>query len=228
MSRPAVSRTGARLMLHLVVLTALLAATLVWIALASTQRVFERRIEAELSRRVRAADGVARRLGARIGESLDRLERELTRSRPEILERLLRGGPEVVETAGKLMRRQGLDLLEVLDADGTILSSGLWSERVALPWPELLQVADGMAVWRVVAASGGERPALVSRRTVPIGQRTIHLVGGRFPDPGILEELGGGTAALLIDGDGRLVESSAAGRRIEPSDAARALIWQYS
>jgi signal transduction histidine kinase len=105
-----------------------------------------------------------------------------------------RGTPEVVEVAARWQETSPLDLLEVLDDRGTILSSAHWPEQVEKTDDAALRLPEGGAVWSSFGTPEGESLALAARSTVPIGRKTLQVVGGEFLDDDWLESLTGGEA----------------------------------
>lgn len=123
--------------------------------------------------------------------------------------------PYLRDMAGRAMRLSGLHVLQLLDADGTILSSGHYRNefgRRDRELPALLQ----QAAWPSAAASASdplpdanlalgrvrlpetEVLALLVARPLRLAERTLHLVGGEIITPGGLSGHGSASADLCL------------------------------
>jgi signal transduction histidine kinase len=104
--------------------------------------------------------------------------------------------------AGKLASAHRLDLLELVAADGTIISSAEWPARFGYKEEWVTSGGDWEsrgAVLRREELREGMTLALVAVRTVTAGDRRIYVVGGQKLDPEFVstQELPEGMRALL-------------------------------
>ncbi len=100
--------------------------------------------------------------------------------------------PEVVGLAQMSAGGTDLDLLEILDGDGTVLSSAHWKAYYGRPHPgaaDLARETSGAPAAAVIEVKGRERMSLVSARTVTIGGSEFHVLGGYYVDADELREL---------------------------------------
>jgi signal transduction histidine kinase len=135
-----------------------------------------------------------------------------------------------VNEASSLAASYGLDFLDIVGGDGTIVSSAQWPARFgyAHAWVPLLTDAEKDRAFLQVEETAAEPAlALVAVRTVAMGDRRLHLAGGRRLDQQFLAALGlpAGLRALLyrnlepgfsteqlIDRSGNVAEAD----RVEP------------
>jgi signal transduction histidine kinase len=96
-----------------------------------------------------------------------------------------------------------LDLLQILDNDGVILSSAQWPERVGFKDPALLDLPEGEAAFRMQLTPEREELAQVVRTVAVLGDRRVHLVGGKILNEAFLLQASPsqGEAVLLLDVD---------------------------
>ena len=85
------------------------------------------------------------------------------------------------------LRPGALDILDVLDADGTTLSSAHWPTRIDLPQARYAATLDGAHV-ALVDTPSGPQPALVVVREVKGASGSLQLVGGRWLERAALED----------------------------------------
>jgi signal transduction histidine kinase len=178
-----------------------------WAALIRVEATYAARFDARVAGLLDAAalrlEGIRERTAGR----LEDLSRALLEDRETTQRLLIRPEPDsvqVVEAAGRLHRLSGLDLLEILQPDGRILSSAQWLERVGFADESARQLPESGAVLRRERLPDGEILAMVARRTVSLGGRSILLVGGSELAPALLGELtpGPGEVVLLFDAGG--------------------------
>ena len=96
----------------------------------------------------------------------------------------------LVNEAGPLASAHGLDFLDIVAADGTIVSSAHWPARFGYkhPWAARTRAADGGAFLDVVELPRETALALVAVRGVTsAGERRLLVVGGRRLDHQLLQ-----------------------------------------
>ena len=107
------------------------------------------------------------------------------------------GGPRpdaarYVDEAAPLAVSHGLDFLDIVADDGTIISSAEWRARFGykLPWATTVGEADRDRAFLQVAETPSEPMlAIVAVRTLMIGDRRLYLAGGRRLDQKFLGSL---------------------------------------
>ncbi len=210
-------RPRLRLRLRLALALGVQAAIVVTIAALASLAILESTLDRDLLRRLDALEDRARRRIERARvfavERLGEVERTLRTSDAEVLERVMAasGGIEAAGPLGRLMRGRDLDLLAALDEDGVVMASADWPEQAGRRNPSLLGVPTGGAVARSVDSRQGALPALVTRRTLRVGSRSIDLVGGLLLDEAFLEGFVGDSPVLLTDADGAVVVAAGPG-----------------
>lgn len=136
-------------------------------------------------------------------------------------------GRELPELAPARASELGLDMLEILDGDGRVVSSSHWPERAGLPGQNWLDARRG-AFARAETASG-ERPAWIVSRPVGDSRPGWTLVAGTFLDtdlfggvlrgmPRTVVEIGEGPDPVRDWPDGAL-EPGAASQALGAADA---------
>ena len=202
---------GQTLRLHFRTRLAILLAVLVisvtgitaWASMVLVQRAFERQFTRQLDSLLFGAERRLDSLKNDVADQVERLSRNLLLSESPLLEKMLdaryQSTPEVVQAAGEMLNRSRLDLLEVLDAHGRILSSGHWKEQVGLEDKESARLPEGEPTWRMVAVARGEHLAVMVRRPIRVGRLESAIVGGVFLDEGALEKLAGGGETLVLE-----------------------------
>lgn len=127
--------------------------------------------------------------GAQIAERLDRIARSDTVSRVASA----RDFAPYVNEATTLAAAQGLDVLDFIAADGTIVSSAEWPARFGYrqTWiSNVLHVADRPGEFLQAVEQPEETTlALISVRTMPADAGTLYIAGGRRLDRKFLESL---------------------------------------
>lgn len=113
-----------------------------------------------------------------------------------------------LEIARTLAERRGLDYLEILDAQGSILSNSRMDAQAGL-LSELARLDESGVRVRFVpnrdpGSDGGGIPAIMGRRTVPIANEPLFVAGGRILDQRLLDGIAAitGGPAFLIDPSG--------------------------
>jgi signal transduction histidine kinase len=105
----------------------------------------------------------------------------------------------VLEYAGRAMRLAGLDLLQIHDADGRILSSGQFRndfDRVDSTTGRALAAAGGPVLLGSRTADGPFL-ALAGFDSLTVAGRTLTIVGGRAVDSAFLAGLGGDSVVAV-------------------------------
>jgi signal transduction histidine kinase len=196
----------------------LVAAAVLLAALATLRRVeatFTAQFDARVASLLDAASARYAALGARAAQRMAGLGAALLAD-PRLAERLLiRPEPTsamVLESATRMQALAGLDLLDLLDDKGRILSSGHWFERAGFEDPAALELPEGVPALRSVRIPSGELLGVVVRRDVVLGEARVLLVGGTVLGEEFLKEIapGSGEALILLglapgpadDGDG--------------------------
>lgn len=106
--------------------------------------------------------------------------------------RLESGNPEVVGLAGRSGAGTDLDVLEILDPRGTILSSAHWKASYGSPHLEAMSLAresDGSPAAMPVDVRGRGSLCLLSARLVQVGDAKFAIVGGYFLGAESIREL---------------------------------------
>lgn len=122
----------------------------------------------------------------------------------------------VLDYSARALGLAGLDMLQVQDEAGRILSSGHFRNEFGLPEPGLVRALEsspqGSAI--VTARSvGGPFLALARTESFAVGSRTFHLVAGTRVDEAFLRRLArGGDLVVSLDYPGGSLTSSGASR----------------
>jgi len=193
-------RLPLRLAIQLSILAVIVSAAMAGTALVLVENTFERRLSAELAE---LRGSVARELeltADRLESALDGLETHLKQRDTELFEALLLARPVVRDAAGRLMAPAGLDLFEIVAADGVVLSSGHAPERFGLPSGAFAEPSARPTDLRCVASDQRIVPALLGTRRLTVGSRTLTLVAGSIVDQRLLEAVSARHAVLLLGG----------------------------
>jgi len=182
-----------RLLILVACTVAVTVSLVTWIVLASTRRAFEdldsQRTSALLAQfrsefRRRGDEIVLRLEGIAGSESILRMAVDLNRANPD-------PAPYVNEAAA-IAAAHGLDFLELVAHDGTIISSAQWPARFGYKesWisPQVEWQKEGPFLRRE-ELPGEMTLALVAVRTVSAGGSSLYLAGGRRLDKGFLASL---------------------------------------
>ncbi|MDD5720774.1 MAG: hypothetical protein PHQ53_13910, partial [Candidatus Krumholzibacteria bacterium] len=117
--------------------------------------------------------------------------------------------PYLREAAGSAMQLGGLQVLQLQDADGTILSSGHYRNEFGrrdpalapllggAAWPRPLPLTSNLALARVRMPEG-EVLALVVLQPLVMAGRTLHLIGGELVTGVSLADLAADQASLSL------------------------------
>jgi two-component system, NtrC family, nitrogen regulation sensor histidine kinase NtrY len=109
---------------------------------------------------------------------------------------------QYVRDAGAFASAHGLDVLDIVAADGTIVSSAHWPARFGYPHPWAGAAArHAGAFLQRIDTPGGSSLAVVAVRPVATGGGDVLLAGGRTLDRQFLEslELPPGTRVIIDD-----------------------------
>jgi signal transduction histidine kinase len=195
-----------------------------WATLARVEASYDREFDARVTSLLQAAARHYRARGERAARRVEALGRGLLENR-DLAERLwIRpdpASPVVLEAARRLQRLSGLDLLEIVDGDGRILSSAHWFEQVGFSDEAAPSLPEGEPVLRRERLPDAEVLAVVARRTASLGGRRVFLVGGMRLGAAFLEEMSPGTgeAVLLFDDRGGPPLAAGATGRLRPESA---------
>jgi|SRR5215831_8612747 len=113
-----------------------------------------------------------------------------------------RGGSDsgsYLTEARSLAVQQHLDFLELVDHDGTILSSAQWQAKFGYPEPAVLSVSGASAFLKREELPGGPTLGLFAVRATRVGEQPLYVIGGERLDQGFLSTLDipAGTRVLL-------------------------------
>lgn len=131
----------------------------------------------------------------------------------------------LVPVAGELMKGRGLDVLAILDDDGTVLSSGHLPARVGDPDPQTLALSREAPrkaraeVVEVRSEAGIEKVlALVAARPVEIDGVKLRLLAGRLLGKGFVERLAAtsGCPIDLLEGGAIVASAQAPAPAVQP------------
>lgn len=98
--------------------------------------------------------------------------------------------------AGTLAQQYGLDFLEILGADGSIISSAQWPARFG--YKETVPETNGVAFLKKEELPQGFTVGLFAARSIHSGDTTIYLVGGERVDRGFLQSLATPTGTQIV------------------------------
>ena len=105
-----------------------------------------------------------------------------------------------VSEARALAKQQHLDFLELVDAQGTIVSSAQWQAKFGYPEPALPAAANSPAAFlKREELADGSTLGLFAARAVRVGEQPLYVIGGERLDQGFLATLDipSGTRVLL-------------------------------
>ena len=208
----------ARLALAMMVAALLPMVVVVGVPLARAGARAREESERRLDLARRQARFVIERTRRETGSRVESAASELG-SNPAAIERVL-GGPEEAAhaVARSLAERHGLDPLDLVGADATVLATSR-SDLAAGSKSALASIPEGTAV--VLPASPESEAGVVSifvRRGVPYPRESIAIVGGRPIGGDLVRDIAEitGEPASLLDGSGRVLDRS--GEPSEPGD----------
>jgi len=183
-----------------------------------------RRLEANYQRRIQ--DGLNNVLGALRADAEDvasRLAgvRRIAEADNALRPALVAGPPEpraLIDYAGGAMRSAGLDLLELRDGEGRLLSSGQFRNQYGVRDSMLLPLLDslgGPVVLLRTRLAGGGLTVVAGHETFSAAGRQYTLIGGRAIDPSAL--------ARLLPGEGAEVTIAVPGSERDSSPRAASI-----
>jgi signal transduction histidine kinase len=130
----------------------------------------------------------------------------------------------LIDYASSAMRLTGLSMLQIQDADGSILSSGHFRNEYGRAEPDLtraLASKRGGVALLTTRVPEGEFLSLARAESFRIGNRTFTLVGGLAVDKTFLSRFARDrTIAVSLVYPGGGLSSDTAGRETDPADAA--------
>ena len=148
----------------------------------------------------RRADDVVRKVDAiAAGETVQRIALELNRSVAPA-EGAAPNSSGYPSEARALASQQQLDFLELVNHQGTILSSAQWQAKFGYPEPAIASsTAPAGAFLKREDLPNGPTLGLFAIRSVPIGEQPLFVIGGERLDQGFLSRLDipAGTRVLL-------------------------------
>ena len=117
------------------------------------------------------------------------------------------------EVARTLADNHQLDFLELVDANGTILSSAHWPAKFGYREDEFASLAasaDQPAFLKQEELQDGSRLGLFAVRTTRVGERAVYVIGGRLLDKNFVSALNtpADTRALLYENRGEQFSSN--------------------
>jgi signal transduction histidine kinase len=182
-----------RLLISFSVAVILTAGLVVWIVSSATRRAFEQRD----NQRTAALVALFRREVARRGDEVVQRVESLAAAEGTLrmaidLSRTDSDAAPYVKEASALAAAHGLDLLELISYDGTIVSSAEWPARFGYQADWVVQAADWNsrgAFFEAVELPDDTALALVAVRVVNAGDKNFYVVGGYRLDRQFLASL---------------------------------------
>jgi signal transduction histidine kinase len=182
-----------RLLISFSAAVILTAGLVVWIVSSATRRAFEERD----NQRTAALVTLFRREVARRGDEVVERVEALAAAEGTLRMAIDLSRPDAdpapyVNEASTLATAHGLDLLELISYDGTIVSSAEWPARFGYQADWVVQAADWNsrgAFFEAVELPDDTALALVTVRVVNAGDRNLYLVGGYRLDRQFLASL---------------------------------------
>jgi two-component system, NtrC family, nitrogen regulation sensor histidine kinase NtrY len=159
-----------------------------WLVLANTRQAFER-TEAQ---RVDALVGQFRKEFDRRRDEIARAVNRIAESDAAVNIAIAPDYAPYYNEAGALAATHGLDVLDLVAEDGTIISSAEWPARFGYKEDWLKEVSDWGsrgAVLRRQELPGGMTLALTAVRVVTAGDRRMYVAGGQELDPEFVSKL---------------------------------------
>ncbi len=190
-------RTELRLALQMLALAALVCVLAGWLVWQQVRATLEDGLRDDLRQMREAADGEVEALRQHVARDLAAAEKSLREDTIAMQTILLAGAVDPAGTAA--WRHRGtLELFEILDASGSVLSSVHEPARVAMP-PELLRNApDGLPVLLSNDTDSTAPLLIAGGRVFQYGSRTLRLRGGIALSSQILDRVARGERALLV------------------------------
>jgi signal transduction histidine kinase len=119
-----------------------------------------------------------------------------------------RSRAEVTDAAGRLQRLLDLDVLQVIDGEGTVLSSGHWPQQAGIRETRFLEGIQNGVFLTLIPVAEGEIDALAVRRSYGEGERRLTIVVGMRVDEGLLLDISRGGYSVIREIGGRVVARS--------------------
>jgi signal transduction histidine kinase len=177
--------------------------------MADLERLESQQLELLLSRRAAEMEERLERAVARLAGELaeDRgflagvfLQEGVTEDPPAM-------GSQVRGRAEALLSHTDLDLLWVVDEEGSILSCGHWPARAGAREASLLEVRPGRPAYRPVHVRNQDWFTLQMSEPLATGTRRLLVVGGLRVERVVRERMGAGTEVglALVDGSSRFL-----------------------
>jgi signal transduction histidine kinase len=190
-------RTELRLALQMLALAALVCVLAGWLAWQQVRATLEDGLRDDLRQMREAADGEVEALREHVAQDLADAEKSLREDTIAMQTILLAGAVDPSGTAAG-RHRGTLELFEILDGSGSVLSSVHEPARVAMPSELLRNAPDG----RPVLLSNDTDPTapllIAGGRVFQYGSRTLRLRGGIALSSQLLDRVARGERALLV------------------------------
>jgi len=179
-------------LLGLALLVCALAGGLAWLEVRATLEADQREA---LSRMREGAASERRLLSERVEEDLERAEQALVADTISMQAVLLGEG----DPADAARRHRGtLELFEILDGGGSVLSSAHEPERLGMPAERLRGVPDGRPALFASPGDPAARLLMAGGRAFEYGSRALVIRGGVEVDRPFLDRVAQGERALLV------------------------------
>lgn len=164
-------------------------AVVAWTVLVRIRQVFESRDQQETALFVSQFQREFQHRGTEVALTLDRLAAS-ERARAMALELMQSGdSAQYVNDAQSLAQEGQLDFLEVVGADGNVISSAQWPARFGYPEPAAASSDRTPFLKQEDLPDGTKALGLFAVRSVGGPGTNIHLVGGTKLDRGFLNDL---------------------------------------
>ena len=177
-------------------------AIVTWLVASRAERTFTALDEQRTAAAVSQFQREFERAGQQVAASVERIAATDTVRR--LLLDLTRPVPDArsfVDEAAALATSHGLEILDLVLDDGTIVSSAAWRGRFGYrhPWATTAGIDQTRAFLEIDELPSGRAVALVALRVVQIGARSLFIVGGRTIQRELLAglELPSGTRAFI-------------------------------
>ncbi len=175
-----------RLLLMFSLVVVLAVGAVAWIVSLRTRNAFEQVDQQRTAALISETRGEFARRGEEISQTLDRIAASDHVQR--IAVDVTQGGDQApyIRDAGSLAQEYQLDLLEIVAADGTIISSAQWPARFG--YKQRLPSPNGSeAFLQKVDLPNKTILAMMAIRAVHSGEGVIYLIGGDRLDSGFLQ-----------------------------------------
>ena len=164
-------------------------AAVAWTVLLRIRQVFEERDREETALFVSQFEREFQHRSSDVAAAVDRVAAE-ERVRAMAFELAQSGdGAPYLTAAQTLAQDAQLDFLEIIGADGKIVSSAQWPARFGYPEPVAAQAAQSSFLKQEELPDGGLALGLFAVRVIRGAEPAMHLVGGRRLDRAFLSDL---------------------------------------